>query len=140
MPSIPRSSEAPQEALPTQSVIRTLLSQPPLWLSLPPDLAKGFQDRRQAEFDVLVHRGWPLLLVLVLGIGIFGWLNFGTGASTRDLHFWWYGIGIEIALISAAIALLHLPRVLPHYPSVILFLGAINLAIVVAGMSVLGKL
>lgn len=123
--------------IPAQDVIRGLLKQPPLWLELPPLLKQGFQARRTAEFDTLLHRTWPLLLILVLGIGIFGWLSFGTGASPRDMNFWWYGIGIEAALISIAIAMMHHPRLLPHYQSIILVFGALNLAIVIAGTSTL---
>ncbi len=127
------------ESLPavTLDEIRRTLAARILWCPLPRSVAAGFARRRLEEFALLARQGWPLLLILVVGVGVLGWQNFGEGASARDSLVWWRGIALQFCLLSSAILLLHHPRVLPHYQPLILVVGALNLSMAVTGAVVL---
>lgn len=121
----------------TRDGIRRLLAENPLWLKLPAEVARRFALQRLEEFSTLRRRGWPLLMILLAGVGGFGWLNFGAGSSVSDMHIWWYGILLETALVGASVVSLHHPRILPHYQPIIMTMGALNFAIVLAGTVVI---
>lgn len=121
----------------TRDSVRRLLAVNPLWLSLPPEIARRFALQRLDEFNTLLRRGWLLLFILVIGVGGFGWLNFGEGSSPADTRIWWYGITLEGILVSLTIFSLHHPAVLPHYQKIILLMGSVNLAMVLAGTVVI---
>lgn len=114
--------------------IRRALSGRLLWCFLPAGVAGHFQARRQQEFDALVRLGWPLLLLLVLGVGLLGWLNFGNGdLGSRDGQLWMWGIGLQFSGLAGFMAVIRHPRLLPHYQSLIMVIAVLNLGIAVLG-------
>lgn len=135
----PLSATPPPEPISesTLSDIRELLASRLLWCPLPREVVQRFVARRLHEFDVLARQGWPLLIILVIGVGVLGWQHFGDGSSERDTWIWWRGIAVQFALLSSAILLVHHPRVLPHYQTLILVVGALNLSLAVTGAVVL---
>lgn len=128
-PDLPSRELAPA----TLDAIRQTLSGRILWCRLQPPVDRLFALRRQEEFALLARAGWPLLALMVLIIAGVGWMMFGQLLTGTDGLLWWYGLGLEAATLAVVIRLVLLPVVLPHYQRMIIWGGAINLAIPLLG-------
>jgi diguanylate cyclase (GGDEF)-like protein len=117
----------------SRDAIRQTLAGRILWCPLIPPVDKLFAQRRQEEFALLARAGWPLLALMVLIISGVGWLMFGELLTGTDGLLWWYGLALESVTLAVVIRLVLLPSLLPHYQRMIIWGGAINLAIPLLG-------
>lgn len=117
--------------------LRELLVEPGFWCRLPGPTAGMFAERRRLDFLQLIHIGGPLLLLMVVLVGFFGWSGFGDARVGDDLRLWWYGIGLEFLVIASAILAFRYPLLQKNYQPVLLVFGTITLALVLLGTIVL---
>lgn len=118
--------------------IRSTLSGRIIWCFLPAAVKTHFALRRQQEFDALVRLGWPLLLLLVLGVAVLGWNNFGNGdMGSRDGLLWWRVMLLQFFGLAVFMAVVRHPRLLPYYQQLIIFIGMLNLGVIVLGSIVI---
>ncbi|MGH8492952.1 MAG: GGDEF domain-containing protein [Moraxellaceae bacterium] len=118
--------------------IRRVLTGRLLWCFLPSAVAGHFAERRREDFDTLVRLGWPLLLILVLGVGVLGWSNFGNGdLGSRDGQLWLGVISLQFFLLGGFMAVIRHPRLLPHYQLLLVGVGLLNMGIIVFGSIVI---
>lgn len=122
----------------TLSEIRRILGKRILWCRLPSAVKGLFFSRRLAEFDMLVRQFWPLLLIMVAGVGVLGWSSFGgNDLQSRDGNIWWQVMLLQFVCLSGFMAIVRHPRLLPHYQGLIVVAGSLNLALIVLGVIII---
>jgi diguanylate cyclase (GGDEF)-like protein len=120
--------------------VRATIAGRVFWCWLAPPIDRLFARRRQEEFSHLVHIGWPLLALMLTGIGAGARMLFPQELSGADGVLWWQGLALLGLVVGLPIVLLHFAWFQLRYQRVIFLSGALALAIPVYGAQAMESL